>query len=142
MGAFLFNDAPMRTLMANRLSEENVKGLYDVRARSAIPARYADAIFPAQIPRIFTMNWGPGNDAGFFWDTYGHRSVANFVRRNQVAVHGHSSDERATFSRMVVFIPSREELGFVNAVLAQHGAASYAEELARQQAYFDELDGV
>ena len=136
IGCFLFNDAPLRTLMSSILTQENIKSLFDVRESSAVPARYGDAIFPRRIPRIFTANTGDASDPGAYFDEYGHTQVGAFARRDQAAVRNFNADILATLRRMIVFTPTREEIGFASQTLEDSAVVDYAAERQLREQYF------
>ena len=139
IGCFLFNDAPLRTLMSSTLTQENIKSLFDVREASAVPARYGDAIFPGRIPRIFTANTGDAGNAGFYFDSYGHRQVGDFARRDQAAVRSFNADILATIRRMIVFTPTMEQIGFTSQRLIDSATVDYAAERQLREQYFSNL---
>ena len=125
--------------MSTTLTQENIKSLFDVREASAVPARYGDAIFPQRIPRIFTANTGDADDAGFYFDSYGHFQIGQFARRDQDAVRGMNADVLATVRRMIVFTPTREQIGFTAQALVHSATVDYAAERQLREAYFANL---
>ena len=136
LGAFLFNDTPLKTLMSSMLSPENLKSLVDVREASAVPSRYGDSIFPSRVPRIFTANTGDANDAGFYFDSYGHSQIGDFARRNQDAVRMMNADVLATVRRMIIFTPTMEQIGFAAQTLVESATADYEAERQLREEYF------
>ena len=85
-------------------------------------ARYNVAILPENHPRLFTANSGPGGDLGYYFQTYGHNDVAAFVRRDQARVNAiNNADVLGILRRMIVFNPTREQIGFRVQNMAAHG---------------------
>ena len=138
MGAFVFNDAPLRTLMASILSLEDLKSLFDVREEASIPARYATAIFPSRCPRLFIANSGSNADAGHYFSTYGYEDLVKFARRE--SLDGFNADTLAVLRRMIIFKPTRAQIGFRPQHLQSRSGIDYDAEVARRQAFLDRLD--
>jgi len=141
MGAFVFNDTPLRTLANNVLDVESMKSLVFVRESCAFPARYHNAILPAGHARLFTANSGldlEGNvDNGSYFAEYHQHALATMARRNLQGVLALSDDDRAVLRRVVMFTPSPQDIGVQTAVLAATtAAAEYTAELAVQEAYY------
>ena len=138
IGTFVFNDCPLRSLMASVLSTEDIKSLFDVREEASVPARYNVAIFPERCPRIFTANTGPNSDTGYYFSTYGHDDIAEFARRRPL--NAFSTDNLAVCRRMIVFRPTRAEIGLVTANVQNRRGADYNEQMNRRQAFLTGLD--
>jgi hypothetical protein len=140
MGAFVFNDTPLRTLAHNVLDVESMKSLVFVRESCAYPARYHNAILPAGHARLFTANSGldlEGNvDNGSYFADYNQHALATMARRNLQGVLALSDDDRAVLRRVIIFTPSPQDIGVQTAVLAAATAAEYTAELAVQEAYY------
>jgi hypothetical protein len=140
VGAFVFSDAPLMTLMNDVLSDEAVKSLVDVRETCAFPARYHTAVLPGRHARIFSANCGLNAagqpDAGFYFQTYGQHSLALLARRDTVGLRFLSDDQQAIVRRVIIFVPQPTQIGVRAQVMATAGAAQYAEELAVQAAYY------
>jgi hypothetical protein len=140
MGAFVFNDTPLRTLAHNTLDVESMKSLVFVRESCAYPARYHNAILPAGHARLFTANSGldlEGNvDNGSYFAEYHQHALATMARRNLQGVLALSDDDRAVLRWVVMFTPQPQDIGVQTAVLAAATAAEYTAELAVQDAYY------
>jgi hypothetical protein len=140
VGAFVFSDAPLMTLMNDVLSDEAVKSLVDVRETCAFPARYHTAVLPARHARIFSANCGIDQfgrpDAGFYFQTYRQHSLASLARRDTSALRVLSDDQQAIIRRVIIFVPQPSQIGVRTQVMSDAGAAQYAEELAVQAAYY------
>jgi hypothetical protein len=140
MGAFVFNDTPLRTLAHNVLDVESMKSLVFVRESCAYPARYHNAILPAGHARLFTANSGldlEGNvDNGSYFADYNQHALATMARRNLQGVLALSDDDRAVLRRVIMFTPQPQDIGVQTAVLAAATAAEYSAELAVQDAYY------
>ena len=141
MGAFVFNDCPLRTMMSTVLDNEDLKMLFDCREQTSIRARYNVAAFPEFHPRMFTANSGPGGDMGHYFEKFGHHDVAAFVRKDYARMNNiDDADLLGTFRRMIIFNPTRQQIGFRTASIAAQGQVNYQEEITRRQAFLDTLD--
>jgi len=139
MGAFVFNDAPLRTMMSTNLDNESMKSLLDVREACAFRSRYHDAVLPAAHARLFScnsgVNYAGAADPGAYFATYGLHGLACMARRDLAAVNSISDDERALCRRVVMFTPTASDIGFNSHVLRQAAEHSYAAEQAVLQAF-------
>jgi hypothetical protein len=140
IGAFVFSDAPLMTLMNDVLSDEAVKSLVDVRETCAFPARYHTAVLPARHARIFSANCGidPHGqpDAGFYFQTYRQYSLAALARRDTSTLRNLSDDQQAIIRRVIIFMPRPSQIGVRAQAMSDAGSAQYADELAVQAAYY------
>jgi len=140
MGAFVFNDTPLRTLQNSTLDVEAMKSLVFVRESCSYPARYHSAILPAGHARLFTANAGldaDGNvDNGAYFADYNQGALAAMARRDLQRVLALSDDDRAVLRRVVMFTPQPDEIGVQTAALVEATASEYASELAVQDAYY------
>jgi hypothetical protein len=140
IGAFVFSDAPLMTLMNDVLSDEAVKALVDVRETCAFPARYHTAVLPARYARIFSANCGLNisgqPDPGFYFQTYHQSSLALLARRDIDGLRRLSDDHQAIVRRAIVFVPQPSDIGVRVQPMLDAGTSQYAEELAIQEAYY------
>jgi hypothetical protein len=140
VGAFVFSDAPLMTLMNDVLSDEAVKALVDVRETCAFPARYHTAVLPSRHARVFSANCGLNvfgqPDPGFYFETYHQASLALLARRDIEGLRRLSDDHQAIVRRAIIFVPQPAQIGVRAQVMVDAGAAQYAEELAIQEAYY------
>jgi hypothetical protein len=140
VGAFVFSDTPLRTLMNEVLDCEAVKALLDIREVCALPARYHQAILPAGHARLFSANSGVDNggnvDHGAYFAAYGQPALANMARKDLARVLAMSDDERATCRRVIIFTPTVQEIGLHTIALETAATAAYADELLVQEAYY------
>jgi hypothetical protein len=140
IGAFVFSDAPLMTLMNDVLSDEAVKSLVDVRETCSFPARYHTAVLPARHARIFSANCGLSvtglPDPGFYFQTYRQPALALLARRDVGAIRRLSDDQQAIVRRVIIFVPQPAQIGVRTRVITSAGAAQYDDELAIQAAYY------
>ena len=139
-GAFVFSDAPLRTLMHEILDDEAVKALLDVREACSLPARYHAAILPAKHARLFSANSGVRVDGsvdhGAYFMTYRQMGLAYMARRDAGALRNMSDSEKAICRRVVMFTPSSSDIGLVVSALVDASASAYTDELEVQNAYY------
>ena len=144
VGAFVFSDCPLRTLMRETLDAEAVKALMDVREACALPARYHEAVLPARHARLFSANSGVDatgqRDDGYYFDTYRQWGLAAMARKDLRAVNGASDDMRAVCRRVVMFALVPGDIGLQTRILEDAASATYASELAVQAAYYGESE--
>ena len=138
-GAFVFSDAPLRTLMHETLGDEAVKALMDMREACSLPARYHVAILPAKHARLFSANSGVFHDSvdhGAYFATYRQMGLAHMARRDAAALSRMSDNERAICRRVVMFTPTVADVGLALGALVDASADSYIEEMEIQHAYY------
>jgi hypothetical protein len=138
VGAFVFDDAPLMSLMNERLDMEHMKALLGVREVCSYPARYHTAVLPSRHARLFTANSGVHDgvvDHGAFFDRFHLTALANMARKNGAALRVMDEDGRAMCRRVVMFAPTEAEIGCTTVALQAENDALYAEELAVQEAY-------
>lgn len=115
IGAFVFSDCLLRTLMHETLDIEAVKALRDVREACALPAGHREAMLPTRCARLLPANSGldaQGRfDYGWYFQTHGQSSLAAMARRDQAGVNSASDDLQAVCRRVVMFTPCARDIG-------------------------------
>ena len=113
-GALMLADLNMKSLMNQRLTVEEEKGLLQVYEAAHLPGRYHQAIIPAGMPRTISVNLGNrvdvlGNtvpDPGYYFDYEGMPALAAMARRDAEALRNCTDNDIAVAHRCVVFVVS------------------------------------
>jgi energy-coupling factor transporter ATP-binding protein EcfA2 len=111
LAAYVFHDCELKSLIDNTLSHEAIKAMCDVNETAAIPARYHNAIFTKNRPRIFTCNLGRDNEAGDWFMRNNAPALAALARKDIDALRRMSDDDQAVARRAVVFFATCDQVG-------------------------------
>jgi hypothetical protein len=140
VGAFVFNDTPLRTLMNEIMSTEATKALMDVREPCAYTARYHDAILPRLHARLFSCNSGLHPDGtvdnGHYFCTNRQPALASMARRDLSSILSMTDDDHALCRRVVMFTPTARDIGLQTEGLIADAAAAYEQELEIRSRYY------
>lgn len=108
-GALMLADLNMKSLMNQRLTVEEEKGLLQVYEAAHLPGRYHQAIIPAGMPRTISVNLGmlPDSqvpDPGYYFETEGMPALAAMARGDLEEFRKCSDNDIAVARRCVVFV--------------------------------------
>ena len=115
-GALMLADLNMKSLMNQRLTVEEEKGLLQVYEAAHLPGRYHQAIIPAGMPRAISVNLGKvvneqGQavpDPGHYFFYEGMPALAAMARGDAEALRACDDNDIAVARRCVVFVVPEE----------------------------------
>jgi hypothetical protein len=141
MGAFVFADMVMKTLMNTRLEDEHLKALFGVYETTAVPGRYHQVIFPKDVPRMFSCQVGKrtntGCDAGVYFDREGLPGLAALARRDEDELAMLSDDDIAMARRSIVWvIPDTKFIGVKKEAITRDKRSIVEAALAAERSYY------
>ena len=141
MGAFVFADMKMVSLMNSRLDTEHLKALLGVYESGAVPGRYHQVLFPADVPRIFSCQVGkktPSSfDAGVYFDRECMPGLAALARKSMADVARLSDDDIAMTRRSIVWvIPNTTFIGVKKEEINRDKRSIVQAALEAERAYF------